>query len=592
MRSIRLSLLGYFLVLLALALGAMSFLVYRITEETLIDKQTKARELVEAKNSGRIQEQHDKLDRDLLQQAWGLSWRVRSQFDWYWSLMHRVDLMNTIAQHGANMHNGGAIRPPTMMFPAMESDRGAANEWLLHLAMNKMHLDEDRLHPDSNLAKIEFFQIDSEWGNIGRSHSLGDKSLPPDDKVTAVPQPVYWQRGDVQLEPGLTLRRFTLKVPVVGRIRPPGGGGRIARNALDPPPPPEPSSRPESTMPVLFIQTASTTAERDKGLAKIQAEIDEEVADLEAKAQDTLTSLRNQLLMISGVTFAATVLGGFALVWLGLRPLRRLSDAVSRVSTKDFRLPLDDRRRLPNELRPIAERLTQTLDMLKRAFAREKQAAADISHELRTPLAALMTTLDVALKKPRSPEEYRELLEDCRLSGQQMSRLVERLLALARLDAGVDTLRTQQIDVAGLAEQCAAVVRPLADARGLTLRVHRDGPTPMQADPNKLSEVVTNLLHNAIQYNRPSGSVDLTVERENGHLKLEVSDTGIGIGPEARSHIFERFFRADPSRQSDGLNAGLGLAIVKGYVDLMGGTISVESAEGVGSTFRVELPMT
>jgi heavy metal sensor kinase len=296
--------------------------------------------------------------------------------------------------------------------------------------------------------------------------------------------------------------------------------------------------------------------------------------------------------MISGVTFAATVLGGFALVWLGLRPLRRLSDAVSRVSTKDFRLPLDDRRRLPNELRPIAERLTQTLDMLKRAFAREKQAAADISHELRTPLAALMTTLDVALKKPRSPEEYRELLEDCRLSGQQMSRLVERLLALARLDAGVDTLRTQQIDVAGLAERCAAVVRPLADARGLTLRVHRDGPTPMQADPNKLSEVVTNLLHNAIQYNRPSGSVDLTVERENGHLKLEVSDTGIGIGPEARSHIFERFFRADPSRQSDGLNAGLGLAIVKGYVDLMGGTISVESAEGVGSTFRVELPMT
>jgi signal transduction histidine kinase len=172
-----------------------------------------------------------------------------------------------------------------------------------------------------------------------------------------------------------------------------------------------------------------------------------------------------------------------------------------------------------------------------------------------------------------------------------MSRLVERLLALARLDAGVDTLRTQQVDVSGLAEQCAAVVRPLADARGVTLRVHRNGPTTMQADPNKLSEVVTNLLHNAIQYNRPSGSIDLTVERENGHVKLEVRDTGIGIGPEARTHIFERFYRADPSRHTDGQNAGLGLAIVKGYVDLMGGTISVESNEGVGSTFRVELPM-
>ena len=344
-------------------------------------------------------------------------------------------------------------------------------------------------------------------------------------------------------------------------------------------------------MPVMFIQTASTTTERDKALAKIQSEIDEEVADLETKGQETLTGLRNQLLLISGITFLATVLGGFALVWLGLRPLGRLSEAVSRVSTKDFRLPLDNARTLPNELQPIAERLAQTLEMLKRAFAREKQAAADISHELRTPLAALMTTLEVGLKKPRSSEEYRELLEDCRLSGQQMSRLVERILALARLDAGVDTLRTQQVDVSGLAEQCAAVVRPLADARGLTLRVHRNGPTAMQADPNKLSEVMTNLLHNAIQYNRPSGSIDFTVERENGHLKLEVRDTGIGIGPEARSHIFERFYRADPSRQTDGLNAGLGLAIVKGYVDLMGGAISVESTQGVGSTFRVELPM-
>jgi two-component system, OmpR family, heavy metal sensor histidine kinase CusS len=598
MRSIRLSLLGYFLVLLAAALGAVSFLVYQITQETLRDKQAKARELVEAKNAGRIQEQRDKLDRDLLQQAWGLSWRVRSQFDWYWSLVHRVDLMNTIAQHAANMHNGGAIRPPNSMFHALDNDRGAANEWLLHLVMSKMHLDEDKLHPDSNLAKIEFFQIDSEWGNIGRSHSLGDRSLPRDEKVTAVPQAVYWERGDVELDSDLTLRRFTLKVPVVGRFRPPGGGGgggggggRMPRNPLDPPPPPEPSSRLESRMPVMFIQTASTTTERDKGLAKIQAEIDEEVADLETKGQETLTGLRKQLLIISGITFAASVLGGFALVWLGLRPLNRLSEAVSRVSTKDFRLPLDDSRPLPNELQPIAERLTQTLAMLKRAFAREKQAAADISHELRTPLAALMTTLEVGLKKPRSPEEYRELLEDCRLSGQQMSRLVERLLALARLDAGVDTLRTQQVDVSGLAEQCAAVVRPLADARGVTLRVHRNGPTTMQADPNKLSEVVTNLLHNAIQYNRPSGSIDLTVERENGHVKLEVRDTGIGIGPEARTHIFERFYRADPSRHTDGQNAGLGLAIVKGYVDLMGGTIAVESNEGVGSTFRVELPM-
>jgi signal transduction histidine kinase len=250
-----------------------------------------------------------------------------------------------------------------------------------------------------------------------------------------------------------------------------------------------------------------------------------------------------------------------------------------------------DERRMPRELQPIVERLTETLDQLKRAFTREKQAAADISHELRTPLAALMTTIDVTLRKARSSEEYREVLEECRASGQQMNHLVERLLALARLDAGVDLLRPQRVDASQLAEECASMVRPLAEARGLELRVHRNGPAPLFADPAKLREVVTNLLHNAIQYNRPNGSIDLTVARKNGALKVEVVDSGIGMSAEARQHIFERFFRADPARSQDGLHAGLGLAIVKGYVDLMGGSIAVESTEGHGSTFRVELPV-
>jgi signal transduction histidine kinase len=110
-------------------------------------------------------------------------------------------------------------------------------------------------------------------------------------------------------------------------------------------------------------------------------------------------------------------------------------------------------------------------------------------------------------------------------------------------------------------------------------------------DPDKLREVVTNLLHNAIQYNKPGGSIDLRVARESGTLEGEVRDTGIGIAPAAREHIFERFYRADPSRNCDELHAGLGLAIVKEYIDLMGGSIGVESTEGQGSTFRVRLPV-
>jgi heavy metal sensor kinase len=340
----------------------------------------------------------------------------------------------------------------------------------------------------------------------------------------------------------------------------------------------------------LFIQCATDTRARDQALSGYAEELADDLANLESESTATLTSLRQRLMVIGLGAFAAAVAGCCLLVGFGLLPLRRLSEAVSRVSERDFRLQFDDTH-LPRELQPIVERLTQTLTQLQRAFAREKQAAADISHELRTPLAALLTTTEVALRKPRAPEEYRELMQDCRETGLQMSQLVERLLALARLDARVDTLRMQEVDAAALTEQCAALVRPLAEARGLKLSVHRDGPAPLAADPDKLREVVTNLLHNAIEYNRPEGSVHVKVQRANGHLCLEVRDTGIGISAEARERIFERFYRADPARHAEGMHAGLGLAIVKGYVDLMGGKIEVESVEGQGSTFRVELPV-
>jgi signal transduction histidine kinase len=280
--------------------------------------------------------------------------------------------------------------------------------------------------------------------------------------------------------------------------------------------------------------------------------------------------------------------------------LQRLSEAVSRVSPRDFRLPIEPN--LPAELKPIVQQLTAALAMLERAFAREKQATADISHELRTPLAALLATIDLALRKPRTADQYREMLLDCRLSAQQLHQIIDRLLTLARLDAGVDVLRSELIDVGELAEECVTVVRPLAEANGLSLEVHNECPVTLSGtmtssspaqlctDPGKLREVLNNLLHNAIQYNRPAGRIDLTVSRNNGCVEVEVTDTGVGISSEALGHVFERFYRADPARNTDGLHAGLGLALVKEYIDLMGGTIAVESVEGQGSTFRIRLP--
>ncbi|HZT80497.1 MAG TPA: HAMP domain-containing sensor histidine kinase, partial [Gemmataceae bacterium] len=460
----------------------------------------------------------------------------------------------------------------------------------------------------------DYFQISSSWGHVWRSRRLGDESLPLSPAMMASTKPVDWYFDDTTLPSGVAARRITLKA-WVGRVRinrsepkksetsprrpderraenrRPEGPGRGNGPARPPSGrPAQPPARPAPPPPlVFFFQCAAETARKDEAIARLEAGLQDDLDKLQAESDETLAHLRGRLLLIGLVTFGATAVGGLWLVRLSLSPLNRLTEAVRRVSVKDFRLPLDGPP-LPRELDPIAARLRETLEELRRAFAREKQAAADISHELRTPLAALLTTIEVSLKKPRSPEEYRETLEDCRASGLQMNQLVERLLKLARLDAGVDPVRPRQVDLAQLAEQCAAMVRPLAEARGLDLRVRRNGPAYLAADPDKLREVVTNLLHNAIEYNKPHGSVELTVERENGHLRVEVRDTGVGIAPEAREHIFERFFRADPSRQAEGLHAGLGLAIVKGYVDLMGGRIDVESEVGQGSTFRVELP--
>ena len=590
MRSIRLSLVVYFLVLLAGALGAASWLAYRTSEETLSEKKEATRKLIEAQYEENCRQERARLDDQLLTQAQSLARQTQTLLDWP-RLHERERELGMLALSGWPLAPNGHLTAPVWLAEAVRNpDRTHGPEAahapspfyaeLFRTTVPEIHFDSSS--PDQ-LAMLEstaeLFQIDSAWGASYRSKSMGDRSFPVNPQAFALDLAPAWEWADDSLGPDLPVRRVMLRT-----------SARFAQ-------PTAPRGRAEDHVPrldfqprsAIYVQCAASTAGRDAALRGLGDDRDRNLAAVEAETAGSLAGLRNRLLLTGAVVFLAGVAGCWLLVRVGLSPLHRLSEAVRRVSTKDFRLQVDGRR-MPGELKPIAHRLSETLEMLKRAFEREKQATADISHELRTPLAALLTTTEIALRKPRSAEEYQELLQDCRLSAQQMTQAVERLLVLARLDAGVAQVRPQAVDAAALADQCAAVVRPLAEARGLTLTVHHAGPAPLKADPDKLREILTNLLHNAVEYNRPNGAIDLTVARENGSLAVEVKDTGVGIGPEARTHLFERFYRADPSRAGDGLHAGLGLAIVKGYVDLMGGDIAVESTEGRGSTFRVSLP--
>jgi heavy metal sensor kinase len=612
MHSIRWSLVLYFLLLLCATLGAVSYFSYQSTQHALEAKEKSTKALL-------IQ----KFDQDKANIIANFDLRVYKNARELGKKLvlyhHRVEPLYVVGMIASG--------PPTsgleFLLPMAESlDRAtvfrvARMRMRLDPHIQPLHLDDEHFAAPAAVEEGEFYQtyflpnmpkgggapLKGEPLPHEASESLGGLvwQLTKDQKKKAE-DPVMRPFDDVQLKPGQTVRRVTLYVPVtserIGVAALPLTGFTTAEDYWPLGAPPSLSWTTKDSIaigqnrrPFVYLQYGLDTAERDRAVANAKSELETQLGQLSDDLDTARAQLGGQLLWVSLGAFAALVVGGLCLVTLGLSPLNRLSEAVSKVSEKDFRLPIEQEN-LPRELKPIANRLSQTLDQLKRVFEREKQAAADISHELRTPVAALLTTLDITLRKPRSADEYREVLEECRNSGKQINQLVERLLTLARLNAGADMLRPREVDVAGLANQCVTLVRPLAEARGLQLRLHHNGPVSMNADPDKLREVLTNLLHNAIEYNKASGSIDVQVQRNNGTLELEVRDTGIGISPDAQHRIFERFYRADPSRHADDTpHAGLGLAIVKGYVDLMGGTIDVDSTIGSGSTFRVHFPV-
>ena len=205
------------------------------------------------------------------------------------------------------------------------------------------------------------------------------------------------------------------------------------------------------------------------------------------------------------------------------------------------------------------------------------------------PWPVLISEAQTTLAHQRSAEEYRETVAACLDTAQQMRRLTEALLQLARFDAGQKSIQTAPFDLAATAQACVELIRPLAEARGI--QIHCDlAPASFSGDEARLSQVVTNLLTNAIHYNKSQGQIHIRTRVENGTTTLTVTDTGPGIAPDDLPHIFERFYRGDKARTSTNGRSGLGLAICKAIVDAHLGSIEVTSQPGNGTTFTVKLP--
>lgn len=607
MRSIRLSLLVYLVLLLALGVGTASVLLYRTAEESLSAKKASTEELLRAQYREECRREETRVNEALLFQAQTLARLTQFQCDWtrlHHKRLHALGLLSS------SMAPSGYVLGPLWI---LQSVRGHLSFEMSRSDMAMIKLDENDLfqHLDGQVA--EYYQIDTAWGSTYLSSTMRNTRFPGNPRAFAVGEALAWDIQSITLHNGAPVRRVILKTPATRLIpfvfndyRSRGSpfterarGSRENRAYRPPPRPPLQALPPAFTpppfpqqgkaRPAIFIQCACDTQVYGQLLAGYRQQLDEQLAEVDRDANLALTRLRNRLILMTALIFGGVVSGTILIVQLGLAPLRRLSQAVGRISPRDFTLPVDPSR-MPREVRPIVDQLTNTLGLLERAFQREKQATADISHELRTPVAALMTTIEIALRKERTPQDYREMLQDCRGITQQMSLIIERLLKLAQLDAGADRVRPERVEVGTLLEQCVSVVRPLAEAQGLSLRLEAAEAIEVHTDVAKLREIVNNLLHNAIQYNRLHGRIDLRAGRNNGHVEVRVEDTGVGINGEVRPYIFERFYRADKARTGDGLHAGLGLAIVKEYLDLMGGKIEVESVEGEGTTFCVALP--
>ena len=307
-----------------------------------------------------------------------------------------------------------------------------------------------------------------------------------------------------------------------------------------------------------------------------------------------------------GIAAGAAAAGvAVAVARAALRPLQAASDVVGEIDERklDRRIDADS---LPPELRPVAARLNAMLERLEHAFAQRRRFLADASHELRTPVAALVTTLEVALRRRRDAEELTRTLQTCLTDARHLKRLVHVLMEHARGEASAASHNEapEPVDAVQLLDECADLAAALAVARDVRVERSLNGPMPVVTQPQRLRSIVTNLLSNAVEYNRQGGLVHLSAHVADGALHVTVRDTGRGIAQEHVPYLFEPFYRAQGGRKDnpggpepsggseEAPHLGLGLFLVDSHLKALGGRCMVQSEPSVGTTMYVTVPAT
>lgn len=303
-----------------------------------------------------------------------------------------------------------------------------------------------------------------------------------------------------------------------------------------------------------------------------------------------LRSFGRTLALVLPSVLALAAVGGYWLASRALRPVARITARARHIEARglDQRLEVE---RPDDEFGRLAYVLNDLFERLERAFQQQRRFLADAAHELRTPVAVVRSQTDVALQQARPADEYVLALNAIRTETEHLSAIVDDLLLIARADAAQLPVQKDLVDLVEIVDECCRSLRPLAQERNLVLRWDVGSELAVCADGRLLRRAVANLLSNAISYTFAGGTISVNVRREPERAVLEVADTGIGIAPEDLPYVFDRFYRARQRGDLIREGSGLGLGIVKMIADLHGGSVTVESRLGAGSTFSLAIPL-
>jgi|SRR5579859_123573 len=303
-----------------------------------------------------------------------------------------------------------------------------------------------------------------------------------------------------------------------------------------------------------------------------------------------LHSLLLVLLILTPLILIAAAMGGYLLMTRPLLPVVALTEQAERIGADNFseRLPVIS---TGDELERLSLSLNRMLTRLEEAITHIHRFSEDVSHELRTPLTILRGELEPLAQMQMSESQVTEAVGSALEEIERMSKIVESLLAISRLDSGNAGIEKTCVDLRALACETAEQMRVLADEKGITVSCVEGLPVQVLGDALRLKQVVVNLLDNAIKYTPSGGWIKILASSKAQSGVLRVIDSGIGIRADALPHIFERFYRADKARSRASGGTGLGLSIARAICSAHYGSVSAESVEGKGTTLTVELPL-